>query len=604
MNSEKSPVSATAPLAEYTNRRAARRARVAAEDARSQNLWKWRRIVFASGLAILAIGFAGYLSSWWLALPVVVFIGLMVKHQQVREAKAEAERAVHFYEYCLARLDEEQLSWAGRGNAGVRFANPQHPYAEDLDLFGHASLFELLCTARTRAGEERLAGWLLAPAPSPEIKQRQQAVDELRTKLDLREDLALLGDDMRTGIHHDELAAWGNGTPTFTSRGVQLIAILLGVITLPAVVLWLVYGWGNLAFAALLLETLFLIRVRADVAHAISAVERPSRDLKLLVHLLARFEQESFVSPRLVQLRAELDAEGLPPSQQIARLHRLCERLDWTKNQFVAPVAFVLLIPVHIALGIERWRARYGRQIARWLDALAELEALNSLAGYAYEHPGDPFPELVESEHCYEGEQLGHPLIPAARCIRNDVRLDAEHQLLLISGSNMSGKSTLMRTVGVNVVLALAGAPVRAQRLRLARLNVGASIHILDSLQAGASRFYAEITRLRQIVELTKDELPLLFLLDEILSGTNSHDRAIGASAVVKGLVARGALGLVTTHDLALTRIADELNGHARNVHFQDELKDGQMYFDYRIHPGVVERSNALELMRAVGLEV
>lgn len=603
MNSPQSQL-ASNPQAEYTNRLTARRVRVAAEEARSQNLWKWRRIVFVIGLAILATGFAGYLSAWWLAVPIVVFIGLMVKHQQIFEAKAEAERAVQFYEYCLTRLDEQQLSWAGRGNLGERFANPQHPYSEDLDLFGHGSLFELLCTARTRAGEERLAGWLLGPAPLAEIRQRQQAVDELRTKLDLREDLALLGEDMRTGIHHTELANWGNGTPTFTSRNIQLFAVLLGIITLPAVLLWLFYGWGQLAFAALLLETIFLIRVRADVAHAISAVERPSRDLKLLVHLLERFERESFTSPRLMQLRTELDAEGLPPSQQIARLHRLSERLDWTKNQFVAPVAFVLLVPVHIALGIERWRAHYGKKIVRWLDALAELEALNSLAGYAYEHPDDPFPELAEAEHCYEGEQLGHPLIPAARCIRNDVQLDAAHQLLIISGSNMSGKSTLMRTIGINVVLALAGAPVRAKRLRLTRLNVGASIHILDSLQAGASRFYAEITRLRQIVELTNHELPLLFLLDEILSGTNSHDRAIGASSVVKGLVARGALGLVTTHDLALTRMETELNGRARNVHFQDELKDGQMYFDYRMHPGVVERSNALELMRAVGLEV
>ena len=204
----------------------------------------------------------------------------------------------------------------------------------------------------------------------------------------------------------------------------------------------------------------------------------------------------------------------------------------------------------------------------------------------------------------FDAAQLGHPLIAEARCIRNDVMLSPQQSLLIVSGSNMSGKSTLMRTVGVNVVLALAGAPVRAERLRLARLNVGAAIHIQDSLQAGASRFYAEITRLRQVVELTQAELPLLFLLDEILSGTNSHDRRIGAAAVIKSLVERGALGLVTTHDLALTKIAEELKGRARNVHFQDELKDGQMYFDYRMHDGVVERSNALELMRAVGLDV
>lgn len=597
-------LTATTPQNEYSNRLATRHAAVATEEARSQQLWKWRRIVFVIGLVMIGAGFAGWLMAWWLFAPLVVFIGLMVKHQQVREAKAHAERAAQFYEYCLARLDEQQLSWAGRGNTGERFANPQHPYAEDLDLFGQGSLFELLCTARTRAGEERLAGWLLAPASFAEIEARQQAVDDLRVRLDLREDLALLGEEVRTGVHHAELANWGATPSRFTSRAVQLAAALLGGLTVVAVVIWFAYDLRPVAFAAFIAESLFLLFVRRAVAHAISAVEHPCHDLKLLAQLLARFEQEQFASERLLGLRAELATDALPPSQQIARLQRLCEALDWTKNQFFAPIAFVLLLPVQLAVAIERWRATNGPQIARWLDALAELEALNSLAGYAYEHPHDPFPEVIEQGPLYDGEQLGHPLIPAARCVRNDMRLDAQRQLLIISGSNMSGKSTLLRTIGVNAVLALAGAPVRAKRLRLSPLQAGASIHILDSLQAGASRFYAEITRLRQIVELTKGELPLLFLLDEILSGTNSHDRAIGASAVVKGLVERGAIGLVTTHDLALTRIADELGSRAANVHFEDELKDGRMSFDYHMREGVVQRSNALELMRAVGLDV
>ncbi|MGH9835770.1 MAG: MutS-related protein, partial [Blastocatellia bacterium] len=232
------------------------------------------------------------------------------------------------------------------------------------------------------------------------------------------------------------------------------------------------------------------------------------------------------------------------------------------------------------------------------------IEALGSLAGYAYEHPLDPFPELIEGEVCFDGEALGHPLIAESRSVRNDVRLDSQLQVLIVSGSNMSGKSTLMRTIGVNIALALAGAPVRAKSLRMSPLAIGASIHILDSLQSGASRFYAEIMRLRQIVELTKSDLPLLFLLDEILSGTNSHDRRIGAEAVVKGLVERGAIGLVTTHDLALTKIVETLGERAANVHFEDHLEDGRMVFDYKMRPGVVQRSNALELMRTVGLEV
>jgi DNA mismatch repair ATPase MutS len=228
-----------------------------------------------------------------------------------------------------------------------------------------------------------------------------------------------------------------------------------------------------------------------------------------------------------------------------------------------------------------------------------------SLAGYSYEHPRDPLPQLAEvSGGWFEAEALGHPLMPDEQCVRNDVRLGGDLRLLIVSGSNMSGKSTLLRAVGLNAVLAWAGAPVRAARLRISPLAVGASIRVLDSLQDGRSRFYAEITRLRQIVGLADGSRTVLFLLDELLSGTNSHDRKIGAAAIIRMLVERGALGLITTHDLALAGIAEELPGAAVNVHFADALEDGRLHFDYRLREGVVERSNALDLMRSVGLEV
>jgi DNA mismatch repair ATPase MutS len=282
----------------------------------------------------------------------------------------------------------------------------------------------------------------------------------------------------------------------------------------------------------------------------------------------------------------------------------LIDILDSVRNQFFAPFAFVLLIPTQIAFAIDRWRAASGRSIQPWIDAIAELEALSSLASFAFENPDHVFPEMVENGTCFEATGLGHPLLPAARCVRNDINLGEPLRVLIVSGSNMSGKSTMMRTIGINAVLAYAGAPVRATRLRLSPLAIGASIHIQDSLQSGASRFYAEITRLKQIVELTNDERPLLFLLDEILSGTNSHDRRIGAEAIIRGLVERGAIGLTTTHDLALTKMVEPLGERATNVHFEDHLEGGKMVFDYRMQPGIVTHSNALELMRAIGLEV
>jgi DNA mismatch repair ATPase MutS len=289
---------------------------------------------------------------------------------------------------------------------------------------------------------------------------------------------------------------------------------------------------------------------------------------------------------------------------RIRRLARLIEHLDARRNQIFAPVAALLLWGTQFAFALEAWRRVSGPQVPRWLEAVGELDALLALASYGFENPEDVFPATSEEKALFVAEGLGHPLIPQDRLVRNDVTLGREARLLVVSGSNMSGKSTLLRSIGVSIVLALAGAPVRARRLTLSRLRVAASIRIEDSLQEGISHFYAEILRLRQGMELAKGEIAVLFLLDEILHGTNSHDRRIGAEAVVRGLVDRGAIGLITTHDLALSRLAETMPGRATNVHFEDHIEDGKIRFDYRMREGVVKKSNALELMRGIGLEV
>jgi DNA mismatch repair ATPase MutS len=260
-----------------------------------------------------------------------------------------------------------------------------------------------------------------------------------------------------------------------------------------------------------------------------------------------------------------------------------------------------------VAVAIESWRAEFGGHVPEWLAIAGEYEALSSLATYAYEHPSDPFPiieddpETAGSPAIFEGLRLGHPLVPAGRMVRNDVLLAGDVRMLIVSGSNMSGKSTLLRTVGINTVLAMAGAPVRAERLTLSPLAMGATLHIQDSLLAGRSRFFTEVSRIRRISDLAGRQPQLMFLLDEILQGTNSHDRRVGAAAILHALIERGAIGLITTHDLALTAIADE-TGRAVNVHFDDEFREGELVFDYRLKSGPVTRSNALELMRAMGL--
>jgi DNA mismatch repair ATPase MutS len=310
--------------------------------------------------------------------------------------------------------------------------------------------------------------------------------------------------------------------------------------------------------------------------------------------VLARIEREAFVSPLLARLRGELNTSGDPASHRIAKLNRLVEFIDSRDNFFVRLLEPVVLWTPQLVFAAEAWRARSGAYVPRWVAATGEIEALASLAGYAFEHPESPFPELLEGGPVFEGIALAHPLLVSG--VPNDVRLDVDQALLLISGSNMSGKSTLLRAVGVNAVLALAGAPVRAGSLRISLLNTGASMRVNDSLQEGSSRFYAEIVRLRHVLDLPR---PTLFLLDELLHGTNSHDRLIGSEGIVRALLARGAIGLVTTHDLALASIPG-----ARNMHFEDRIEEGKMIFGYKLREGVVEHSNALDLMRAVGLDV
>jgi DNA mismatch repair ATPase MutS len=257
-----------------------------------------------------------------------------------------------------------------------------------------------------------------------------------------------------------------------------------------------------------------------------------------------------------------------------------------------------------MAMLLDRWRQTSGPAFAGWLAALGEIEALCALAAYSYECPDDPFPEITEGGTVFVAEGLGHPLLPRARCVRNDLSLGDGVRVLIVSGSNMAGKSTLLRAAGVNAVLALAGATVRARRLRLSPLAVGATLRVQDSLQAGKSRFYAEVLRVRRLLGMARGEPPLLFLLDELFQGTSSTDRRAGAEAVVRQLAGAGAIGLVTTHDLALTEIAERLGGQAANVHFEDAFADGEITFDYRMRPGVVRHTNGLALLRAVGIEV
>ncbi|MGB6823044.1 MAG: hypothetical protein WBE21_13265 [Candidatus Acidiferrales bacterium] len=544
-------------------------------------------------------------SDYWMILPVAAYGALAVWHELVIRARTRAERAAAFYERGLSRIEDR---WAGTGEPGERFRDAKHIYADDLDLFGTGGLFQLLCSARTAMGEEWLAHWLLAPSTVAAIHERHELIAELREKIDLREDVALKGEGLRAELNPAGLAAWAEGTAELTNSFVRGLVAALAIACVATIVAWVITG-EVLPFLIALLVNLGVyawFKKRADAA--MKGFQCNEDGLTLFAEILARIEGEPFSSSRLRRLQEELKAGGAErASHAMRRLAHMVTWIDARDSYFMKLIELPVLYSLQLGFVAEAWRRRWGRRVRVWIDAVGEMEALLSLAAYAYEHPDDPFPEIAEAENAdahFAGKELGHPLIAAARCVRNSVRLDEKTRVLLVSGSNMSGKSTLLRTVGVNLVLAMAGAPIRGKSLQLSPLALGTRIRSTDSLQEGRSNFYTEILRIRQVFTLADEKTPLLFLFDELLEGTNSHDRQIGAQALLRSLVDRKAIGMVTTHDLALTEIAASLDGSIRNVHFEDQIAGGEMTFDYKLRDGVVPRSNALELMRWIGLKV
>lgn len=549
-------------------------------------------------------------SAHWIWVPVGLFATLVWLHGYTTLLLRRAQRAVEYYERGLARLRDE---WVGLGPTGLGFLDAEHPYAVDLDLFGDGSLFQRVCLARTGFGQRQLAEWLLTAASPTEIALRQAAVSELQDQVDLRETLALEGSDLEEGGDPWRIVRWAD--PSQEGLGSSRLWLFVGAATLMSLcglLAWFWWGWGvSLLVLAAIVQILLRMRLQKRLDGVTNGLDDARDELRLLARVLALFETAPVQSEWLRNVQSSLQAEARPPSVWIARLDRLFDVFESRRNSLFSVFVFLFALDFHVAFFIQRWRQQAGSHVEAWVRAVAQLEAVASLAGYAYERPDDIVPTPVKEKlaSVVEAKEIGHPLLPLSSCMRNDFRLGGDGpRLVVVSGSNMSGKSTFLRAVGTNLVLASAGGTVRARRFDFRPIRVGASIRIQDSIQAGISHFYAEIRRLRSIVALTerqqgRDGDNVLFLVDEILHGTNSHDRRIGVQAVMRTLLERGAVGVITTHDLALTEMDEAIPGVV-NAHFQDHLEDGEMRFDYRMRPGVVEKSNALELMRSVGLDV
>jgi hypothetical protein len=590
------------PESEYVRRLQTRQRQLASVEKLHRRLWTYLAADALAGLVVLSAAFSSHLiSKVWILLPSVVALRIFWALGRNARLHRGVGRIVGFCELGIARLRNQ---WQGRGTGGEELRPATHAFASDLDLFGTGSLFELLCTARTGIGRAMLANWLLNPALAEEIAERQAAIIELRGALDFRETWASVGGEVRdqTGVSVREWVQAPAITIPFYARA------LAALLPICAIILALLGGagiWGPgpvwAVAVPIALEALLAMLLRKKTRLITSNLVLPLFELEFLTPLLLCLGEQCFQCPLLKSLQLEASIGG--PSKRIRLLHVWGWLLHLRQFEYFAVLASPFLWGTNLAILIERWRQRNHAELAQWLSSLGQFEALLCLARYYYENPDHTFAGLKgESPALFEAEDLGHPLLDRQTCVRCDVRLGADKtQLMVVSGSNMSGKSTLLRSVGLNTVLAMAGAPVRATRFQISRLLIGCSIAVHDSLLTAKSRFHAEVERLTGILTLSRTN-NLLFLLDEVLGGTNSADRLFGVRAVIEQLLASGAVGIVTTHDLALTEVANDLDGRAINVHFEEHYKDGEMRFDYRMRPGVLTRTNGINVMAALGL--
>jgi len=583
---------------------------VASLEARARAIGLARLALFAAALGlVVGIVWGGLGARGWTALAIVVvaFVSLVFFHSGVVDAKERALAALRFHERGLARLAH---AWDRLPSTSARFRSPEHPFAADLDVFGHASLMQLVDATETLFGEERLARLLSLPHPGAwpgDLLERQHSVRDLAARFAFREALATAG-----GVLADErpdpasLLAWAEEKQLLPGALAVAAWVLPGALAIGGVLAPALHLAGGLLLAMVVTEMAIGMFLGARLGPALDAASTKESAATRWRTMISAIEREAFDAPMLARARDRLAGGSRRASEEMAALERIVGFVDARRNEvFRFLIGPLLFWDVHCAFALARWRARAGTHVRGWLEALGEVEALASLACFAHEHPAFAWPEPA-ARPMLEARALGHPLIDDDHRVGNDVALAAAGRALVVTGSNMSGKSTLLRALGVNVVLAFAGAPVCARSMQIGPARVATSMRVEDSLERGVSHFYAELRRLKRVLDLARDPsgAPVLFLLDEILHGTNSRERVIGACAVVRELLARGALGAVSTHDLGITVLERELGGVVENVHFEEQVDGEAMKFDYLLRPGIVHSSNALRLMRAVGIDV
>lgn len=594
--------------AEYETRVKQFRDELVSLDRRGGRQANFRTLAF---LGFVGLGFlVGFdkIPRWGLLGSVaflLAYIALAVVHARIIRQEEVAKMRLSLNERGLLRL---QGRWHDFPSTGIGRVPEGHVYAGDLDITGRGSLFQRLDDTGTAAGEQQLLDWLMSPAKRAEdIRSRQEAVRELAPLIDFRQ---LLVAEARMAGKKDKadptrFMGWAEAPSALANiRWAWPVAHVLPVLTIGSGLLSANELLSPIPFwVGLLVQIIIIIATRKPIGAMWEALSMGERGFVRFEETFAAIDAQQFKGPRLSALQRGL-MDGPPVSQRLQHFARLMGLAELKHSGQMHPIINALTLwDLLVLFRIDRWREVHGKGVRRWFESLAQLEALSSFATYHFERPSDAFPEVDDEKVHLSAVSLGHPLLEYP--VRNDIVFEGPGACLVITGSNMSGKTTLMRAVGLNTVMALAGLPVCATQMRVSRVQVLTSMRVKDSLERGVSYFYAEVQRIKSVLDTAKlHQEHCLFFLDELFMGTNAKERQVASRQLLLMLLDLGAAGAVTTHDLSMCELAAERPQSIHNVHFRDEIKNHEMTFDYRLREGVVQTTNALEVLRRAGVQI
>lgn len=592
------------PREVYTTREAEFRASADRLQKLADRLSLARLLSFAGGLVLFvllsSLSVIGAVAA--LTLSLILFLWFVIWHSSTEKKR------IHFNH--LAEINSKELKclegdFSGFQD-GTEYSERDHPYSYDLDIFGKSSLFQYTCRTTSKPAADLLAEYLSAPASVEEILLRQGAAADLQPMTDWRQELMTLGySNAGAGNSPQPLLNWLDTDNLFVNRRTLQMAVwILSLTGLTAIAL-VVTGFPAAILAPIFtVNFIFYFLHNKKIAALHSSVSRSSDLLMVYSSTVKLIEENKFAAAKLNGLQAAF-AGARPASAIIRRLSTLVNRLDSRLNVLVSiPLNLLFFTDIHFCLALEKWKNENSEKIPKWFAAMAEFEVLSSLGTMAFNNPDWVMPEISEVFFILKAENMGHPLIPSNRRISNDFETSGGGRTILVTGSNMSGKSTFLRTCGINTALALGGAPVCASSFTVSNVKIHSSMRISDSLEENISSFYAELRRLNSIIKEAETNPKVFLLLDEILRGTNSNDRFTGSVALIKQLTGYGTVAMVATHDLKLAELSEEMPGKIDNYHFDVKISGEELFFDYKLTPGICTSMNASILMKKMGIKV